>query len=169
MTLFTENTRKLLVPLVVLTTLIISIALFFYTATPAARELPFIGWILLAVVALGALSLGWFAWQAAAAKPVSKTVVRELATSAVIMIMFEAFTGATAVLAAFVWLAPVMGLPTVLVVPFALGLLSVVLLILDLMSKTGRLAERWRALEVAASVIVTFSIIATMFFLALGN
>ena len=84
------------------------------------------------------------------------------------MVMLEAITVAVAVLAAFVWLAPVMGLRTVLVVPFALGLVSVVALILDMLSKTGRLAERWRALEAATSVFVVFSVIATLFYLALG-
>ena len=131
--------------------------------------MPFVGWILLALVAVGALGLGWLAWESAASRSAAKSSVRELATAAIMMVMLEAFTLAVAVLAAFVWLAPVMGLPTVLVVPFALGFLSVVALILDLLSKTGRLAERWRAIEVGTSVIVVFSIIATLFYLALGN
>ncbi|MBX3079214.1 MAG: hypothetical protein KF692_08295 [Cryobacterium sp.] len=169
MTLFTENTRKLLVPLLVLAVLIVSIALFFYAAAPVAVDMPWVGWVLLALVAVGALGLGWLAWEQASSKTAAKSTVRELPTSAVMMVMLEAITVAVAVLAVFVWLAPVMGLPTVLVVPFALGLVSVVALILDLLSKTGRLAERWRALEAATSVFVAFSVIATLFYLALGT
>ncbi|HMM82249.1 MAG TPA: hypothetical protein PJ998_03645 [Terrimesophilobacter sp.] len=168
MTLFTENTRKLLVPILVLAVLIVSIALFFYASASVAIELPWVGWILLGLVAVGALGLGWLAWERASSASGSKSTVRELPTSAVMMVMLEAITVAVAVLAAFVWLAPVMGLRTVLVVPFALGLVSVVALILDMLSKTGRLAERWRALEAATSVFVVFSVIATLFYLALG-
>lgn len=169
MTLFTESTRKLLVPVVVLAVLILSIALFFYAASTVAADMPFIGWILLALIAVGALFLGWLAWEQAASAPSAKASARELATPAIMMIVLEAFTLAVGVLAAFVWLSPAMGLPTILVVPFALGLVSVVAVILDFLSKTGRLAERWRAIEVGSSVIVVFSVIATMFYLALGT
>ncbi|MCB1281577.1 MAG: hypothetical protein KDB18_08635, partial [Salinibacterium sp.] len=72
MTLFTENTRKLLVPLLVLAVLIVSIALFFYAAAPVAVDMPWVGWVLLALVAVGALGLGWLAWEQASSKTAAK-------------------------------------------------------------------------------------------------
>jgi hypothetical protein len=157
MTLLTENTRKLFAPIVVLAVLVLSVALFFVAASPLAWTMPFVGWILLALVVLGALALGWFAWGDASRKSTAKSAVRELTTSRLIVV---------AIVAVFTWLAPVLGLPVALVVPFALGLVSVVALLLDLLSKTGRLAERWRSLEAGATVVAVLGIIATLLYLA---
>jgi hypothetical protein len=169
MTLFTEKTRNILVPQVVLAVLLVSIALVFYASTPAAVDLPVVGWLLFAVIVAGALFLAWLSWENASSKSASKSAVRELSTAAVIMVMFEALTLSVAVLGAFIWLAPAMGLSTALVVPVALGFVSVVVLLLDLLSKTGRLAERWRGVEVGATVIVVFSTVTALFYLALGR
>lgn len=166
MTLLTENTRKLFAPIVVLAVLVLSVALFFVAASPLAWTMPFVGWILLTLVVLGALALGWFAWGDASRKSTAKSAVRELTTSRLIVVVFEAITIVVAIVAVFTWLAPVLGLPVALVVPFALGLVSVVALLLDLLSKTGRLAERWRSLEAGATVVAVLGIIATLLYLA---
>lgn len=166
MTLLTENTRKFVSPIVVLAVLILSAALFFVAASELATTIPSVGWILLALIVIGGLALGWFAWEDAAQKSPAKSAVRELTTSRLLVVVFEAITIVVALVAVFTWLAPVMGLSVALVVPFALGFVSVVALLLDLLSKTGRLAERWRSLEAGATVVAVLSIIATVLYLA---
>jgi hypothetical protein len=168
MTTLTENTRKILVPAVVLAVLVLSIALFFAAASSLAVELPVVGWILLALVVVGALGLGWLAWSAGTPRTSAKTASRELDVPQLLVIVLEALAVAVAVIAAFAWLSPAMGLPTGLVVPFALGLVSIVALLLDFLSKTGRLAERWRGLEAGASVVAVAAIVAALFYLAVA-
>jgi hypothetical protein len=167
MTLLTENTRKILSPAVVLAVLILSIALFFVAGSPLADALPFVGWILLALVVVGALALGWLAWSDSGPKSAAKAT-RELTTPRLLVVVFEALTVVAAIVAVFTWLAPVMGLAVALVVPFALGLLSIVGLLLDLLSKTGRLAERWRSVEAGATVVAVLSLIAALLYLSIG-
>jgi hypothetical protein len=171
MTLLTENTRKFVSPIVVLAVLVLSVALFFVAASPLAWTMPFVGWILLALVVLGGLALAWFAWfgdarSEAAQKSTAKPAVRELTTSRLLVVAFEAATIVVAIVAVLSWLAPVLGLSPALVVPIALGLVSVVALLLDLLSKTGRLAERWRSLEAGATIVAVLGIIATVLYLA---
>lgn len=168
MTLLTENTRKLLAPIVVLAVLVLSVALFFVATSPLAVTLPLVGWILLALIVLGALALGWFAWGEPSQRPAAKSAVRELATSRLLAIVFESITIVVAIVAVLTWLAPAMGLAAALVVSFALGLLSIVALLLDLLSKTGRLAERWRSLEAGATVLAALSVVVVLLYLAIG-
>ncbi len=168
MTLLTENTRKLLSPIVVLAVLILSVALFFVAVSPLTWATPLVGWTLLALVVLGGLVLGWLAWAGAAQKPAAKAPARELTTPRLLTVAFEALTIVAGIIAAFTWLALAMGLPAVLVVPFALGFVIVVALVLDLLSKTGRLAERWRSLEAGASVLAALGVVAVLLHLAVA-
>ncbi|GAA3746712.1 hypothetical protein GCM10022239_22830 [Leifsonia bigeumensis] len=168
MTLLTENTRKIVSPIVVLAVLVLSIALFFVAGSPLAGALPFVGWILLALVVLGALSLGWLAWGDSSTRTTTKSAVRDLTTSRLLVVVFESVTIVVAIVAVFTWLAPVMGLSPLLVVPFVLGFASIVALVLDFLSKTGRLAERWRSLEVGASVVAVLAIVAALLYLVVG-
>ncbi|HEU4849538.1 MAG TPA: hypothetical protein VFS93_03925 [Terrimesophilobacter sp.] len=168
MTLLTENTRKIASPIVVLAVLVLSIALFFVAGSPLAGALPFVGWILLALVVLGALALGWLAWGDSSTRTTAKSAVRDLTTSRLLVVVFGSVTIVVAIVAVFTWLAPVMGLSPLLVVPFVLGFASIVALVLDILSKTGRLAERWRSLEVGASLVAVLTIVAALLYLVVG-
>lgn len=169
MTFLTENSRKLSSLIAVLVVLVVSIGLFFYAASSLALTVPAVGWILLAIIAIGTLGFVWLAWGTESTKPaVAKPAVHELTTTQGLYVALEALTLGVAIVAALVWIAPWMGLTTILVVPFGLGGVSVIALLLDVLSKTGRLAVRWRLFEVGASVFAIVSIIVTVFFLAAG-